>query len=341
MEALFENPDLFAKEYKHKQAVLREEASDFMAVFAYNIGCLRSHCFYGVYRGSEWTRLSAEHALLMEFLKNMDEDDCKPFNSVLTTPFKSLGADSPSILEDIYHDMDLFINKHSLLGIKSAYDQREILVSSDMPESMSLYCTMLRLTAEYSNGHSDLSSTHFYKECWQAWEYIIEREQENIHSSLNNLKLSIAKHILSMVEGGELDVVVFYGQKLTISRLLEVIRKSLKSLYVYSLVSTKKHLYRRFVAQALEKLKARQKELLGDYDEQSIENIEPYIEVEIMKVPRFNTDYQKYKDYKYLIVRINHFERLLLDEDTSILPSEVLEEVQINDISYMMNQYLT
>ena len=117
-------------------------------------------------------------------------------------------------------------------------------------------------------------------------------------------------------------------------------------MYVYLMVQNNRRLYSKLANQALDKLKARLAERESQMDSDlaasisSMPALKPYSETGLLQVPKVNPNFQQVKEHKQLQARISYFERLIEEQDTSILPAEMLDEVQVDSYVSLMKQYL-
>ena len=90
---MFDNPSLFETNIDVKDLIVNQSAAGFMSQFAYSLEIIRNYCSSKRFRDETWNQMAARHALMMEFLKNMSEGDCKPFKHLLSLAFTEVDED--------------------------------------------------------------------------------------------------------------------------------------------------------------------------------------------------------------------------------------------------------
>ena len=90
---MFDNPGLFDKKIDTTDLIVGRSAAGFMSQFGYSLSIIRKYCFKKRFRDGTWNQMAARHALMMEFLKNMSEGDCKPFKHLLSLAFTEVDED--------------------------------------------------------------------------------------------------------------------------------------------------------------------------------------------------------------------------------------------------------
>ena len=274
---------------------------------------------------------------LTDFMKNTCENNCQDFKILLGTFAPQLNGipalnvskkcmffDSYVMLETMCQNFNVFKNLGSSLEL------------TDRPEIFNVIINCIKYVAEVANGPCPQNQKMIYIYRTDYYAGMINRDVDNIFSSLYPLKNMICDYIAALTEGNDQMILHHYASNFTFDTLFDLICKSIKRIFIYYKLKGSQKKYQELAIKAREHKRA--KDQKKKQEEESIEESQR-VEMEYYLMKGNKDETNTATVFKIGGDSKESKEKELFTDDISLITQEIVDYVTVDDYDAIMDLY--
>ena len=198
------------------------------------------------FKNNEWDVLQSKYMHIAMFWKNTCEGNYEKFKKYFSEFVPTLDPGIPGfnnakrVLSFAFYTRVEQICGTSLTQLKTG-TTLEVL---DRPEDYTIYMWSLITMSEFCTGPCIENQKLIYKYKTDVYMGFIRREIDFVDSAIYQLKNRTLDYILSLMEGNDKEIVSYFGSNITFDTVMNLIYRTLKRLYIYSMISSNGSKYR-------------------------------------------------------------------------------------------------
>jgi hypothetical protein len=305
---------------------------------------------------------------LSNFLKNLCERNYLPFKEYLGEMVPRIAGlpqynlSNFTALKLIYTTIDKFLSQS-----KVHINKYPVLVNEDSFDTFTVINRLLSIVSETCTGPCSRNQKSVYKMRSDNFIGILRRMIDDVESSIYLAKTSVIEYLISLMDGGNDEIIVFFGSSITFEELFSLIIDHCKRLFIYIKFKKDKKSFLD-IASAARKHRSQQEKEKEDHSEKLTQDkmndrdkFDYFSYLRMLKAEDINNavennsklgseqntkvdiivDRQAYLQSSLLKVRVNEgLDEFYNNFGSRFVSKEILDYYKIEDFADIMDQYI-